>query len=81
MGLSMIVYPQAYVWALYAITRVVVVQLVTIFAALDCVTWDEMIVHPYGDSLLGRPELTIALGYSRRALWCWEFFLAERTFH
>ena len=49
-------------WALYRITRVVVVQLVTIFAALDSVTHDEIIVYLYYGALLGRPELTIAMG-------------------
>ena len=65
MGLSATVYPRAYVWALCAITRVVIVQLVTISAALYCVTWDEMIVRPYDGSLLGRPKLTIAMGQLR----------------
>ena len=61
-GLLVIVYPQAYAWALCAITRVIVVQPVTIFIALDCVIWDEMIVYPYHGSQLGWLELTIAMG-------------------
>ena len=61
-------------------------QLVTIFATLNCVTQDEIIVRPYDGTLLGRPELTIAMDQSRIQRWFWtlmrwEFFLAERTFH
>ena len=45
-----------------------------------------MIVFPDDGSLLGRPELTIAMGQLRIRQWFWalsrwEFFLAERTFH
>jgi len=62
------------------------VQSITIFVALDCVTQAEMVVHPYDGLLLGRPELTIAMGRSRIQRWFWalsnwEFFLVERTFH
>ena len=61
-------------------------QPVTIFATLDCVTQDEIIVHPYDETPLGRPELTIAMGQSRIYRWfwalmSWEFFLTKRTFH
>ena len=49
-------------WAHFKITRVVIVQPVTIFMTLDCVPQDEIIVHPYDGTLLGRPELTIAMG-------------------
>ena len=61
-------------------------QPVTISAALDRVIQDEIIVCPYNGSLLGRLELTIAMGQSRIRQWFWalsslEFFLAVRTFH
>ena len=49
-------------WAHFKTTRVVIVQPVTIFTTLDCVPRDEIIVHPYDGTLLGRPELTIAMG-------------------
>ena len=61
-------------------------QPVTIFAALDCFTQDEIIVCPYNGMLPRRLELTIAMGQSRIRRWfgaltsC-EFFLVERTFH
>ena len=66
--------------------KVVVVQPVTIFAALDCVTQDEIIVRPYDGRLLERLELTIAMGQSRVRRWSWvltswEFFLIGRTFY
>jgi len=62
------------------------VQSVIIFAALDCITRDEIIVYAYEGALLGSPELTIAIGQSRIRCWfwalmSWEFFLVERTFH
>ena len=62
MGLLVIVYPRAYARTLCTITRVVGVQLVTIFMALNCITRDKVIVRPYDGSLLGRLELTIAMG-------------------
>ena len=40
-------------------------QPVTISVALDYIIRDEMIVRPYDGSLLGRLELTIALGQLR----------------
>ena len=46
-------------------------QSVTIFVALDCVTGDEIILCPYDGMLLGRPELTIAMGQSRIQRWFW----------
>ena len=55
--------------SLYTITRVVLVQPVTISVALDCVTWGEIVVHPYDSSLLGRLELTVAMGQSRVRRW------------
>ena len=61
-GLSLIAYPRAYAWAHYRITRVIVVQLVTIFEALDCITQYEIIVRPYDRALVGRLEITIAIG-------------------
>ena len=64
-SLSVTVYPRAYAWALCAITRVIVVQPITISTALNWVIRDEMIVRPYDGSLLGRLELTIAMGQSR----------------
>ena len=42
--------------------RVIVVQLVTIFEALDCITQYEIIVRPYDRALVGRLEITIAIG-------------------
>lgn len=36
-------------------------HLVTITAALDCVTWGEIVIRPYDGALLGRSELTIAM--------------------
>ena len=45
--------------------RVVIMQPITIFMALDCVTRDEIIVHPYDGLLLRRLKLTIAIGQSR----------------
>ena len=61
-------------------------QPVTIFATLDYVTRDEIVVRPYDGRLMGSLELTIAMGQSRVQRWfwaltSWEFFLAERTFH
>ena len=61
-------------------------QLVIIFAALDCITRDEVIVCAYDGALLGSPELIIAIGQLRIRCWfwalmSWEFFLVERTFH
>ena len=60
-GLSL----RAYAWAHYKIMKVVVVQPVTIFATLDYVIQDEIIVHPYDGTLLRRPELIIAKGQLR----------------
>ena len=45
-----------------------------------------MVVRPYNGLLLGRPELTIAMGRSRIRHWfwalsSWEFFLAERALY
>lgn len=68
-GLSVTMYYRAYAWALCTVTRIVVVQQVTISVALDCVTRDEIIVRPYDGSLLRRPELTIAMGQSRIRHW------------
>ena len=61
-------------------------QPVTISVALDCVTWDEIIIRHYDGLLLGRLELPIVMGQSRIRHWfwdlmSWEFFLAERTFY
>ena len=79
-------YLKVYACALCRITGVVIVQSITIFAALDCITRDEIIVRPYDGAPLGRSELTIALGQSRIQRWFWaliskEFFLAKRTIH
>ena len=68
-GLSTTTYPRAYGWAQCRIMRVVIVQLVIIFAALDCVTRYEIIVRPYDGTLLGRPELTIVMGQLRIRRW------------
>ena len=65
MGLSTTVYPQAYTWSFCTITRVVLVQPVTITVTLDCVTWGEIVVRPYDGLLLGRSELTVAMGQLR----------------
>ena len=70
-GLSKMAHPRAYAWTHCRIMKVVVVQLVTIFVALDCVTGDEIILCPYDGMLLGRPELTIAMGQSRIQCWFW----------
>ena len=51
--------------------RVVVVQPVTIFVALDYVTQDEIVVCPYDGRLMGSLELTIAIGQSMVRLWFW----------
>lgn len=61
-GLSVTVFPQAYAWSFYTITRVVLMQPVTIIMALDCITWGEIVVRPNDGLLLGRLELTIAKG-------------------
>ena len=37
-------------------------QLVTIFEALDYITQYEIIVRPYDRALVGRLEITIAIG-------------------
>lgn len=50
-----------YAWAFRMVTRVVVVQLVTISASLNCVNQDGILVRPYDDSLLGRLELIISI--------------------
>ena len=68
-GLSLRAYPRAYAWAHYKIMKVVVMQPVTIFATLDYVIQDEIIVHPYDGTLLRRPELTIAKGQLRMRCW------------
>ena len=44
-------------------------QPVTIFAAMDCVTQDDIIVRLYNGMLLGRPELTNAICQSRIRHW------------
>ena len=62
MGFSATIYPQTYAWSLCTITIVVLVQLVTITMALDCVTWGEIVVRPYDGSLLGRPKLIVSMG-------------------
>ena len=51
--------------------RVVVVQPVTIFAALDYVTQDEIVVYPYDGRLMASLELTIAMGQLRVRRWFW----------
>ena len=40
-------------------------QLVIIFATLDCVSRDEIIVYPYDGTFLERLEFTITIGQSR----------------
>ena len=54
----MTAYPRAYAWAHCRIMRAIIVQPIAFFAALDCITRDEIIVCPYDDTLLGRLELT-----------------------
>ena len=46
-------------------------QPVTIFAALNYVTQDEIVVCPYDRRLMGSLELTIAMGQSRVRRWFW----------
>ena len=53
-GLSMTIYPKAYAWSLYDISRVVLTQRTTISDAFNCVTWDDIHNTPYDEGLLAR---------------------------
>ena len=63
------VYPRAYAWSLYEITRVVLTQSSIVGAKLDCVTWGEILNRPYDGQLLVRHEVTLAMAESRMQCW------------